>query len=53
MKANYLLTARSTDLQNSTSMLDVCTSIAPQELAPKRAQMEVIWLPSEKHHFTI
>jgi hypothetical protein len=46
MNANYVLAARSTDLQNSTG-------IAPQEFAPKRAQMEVIRLPSEKRHLTI
>jgi hypothetical protein len=35
MTANYLPIAHSTDLQNPTSILDVCLSIAPQEFAPK------------------
>jgi len=48
-----MLIACSADLQNPTSMLDVCMSIAPQEIAPKRAQMEVIRLPSGKHNFAI
>jgi hypothetical protein len=39
----YILIARSTNLHNSTSMLDVCRSTAPPEFARKRALCATQW----------
>jgi hypothetical protein len=39
----YILIARSTDLHNSTGMLDVCRSTAPSEFARKRALRATQW----------